>query len=327
MKSTFYRLCFAALAAVVLCIPRAAQAVVEGDYSSEVLAIGVGARALGMGGAFVGAASDATAAYWNPAGLSLIDNVEIATIHATKSSIQSYDFFNVAFNSGKAGCYAISYVRLSVDDIPVTGPSGPTVLSETSYVDQVALLSGGWRFKKKFAVGTTLKFIKNDAFTATGTGYGADIGLMYKPKKQLGIGLSIRDFTGGSYFKWKGTNTNPLYKISPNVKFGLAYTNEIGKRVEAPGGKIPVSTLSVNFDMDTLYMSKGLNTYHAGVEYWYRQFVALRGGAATNGFKFDKDSFAPSMGVGVWLYLFEIDYAFVKYNISNTHYFSTITRF
>ena len=90
----------------VVCLsfgPRWVQATAEGDYSSEILNIGVGARALGMGGAFVGAASDATAAYWNPAGLSMIDDVEIATIHSTKSGIQSYDFFNVAFKTHKAG--------------------------------------------------------------------------------------------------------------------------------------------------------------------------------------------------------------------------------
>jgi hypothetical protein len=38
-----------------------------------------------------------------PAGLSLVDSVEIATIHATKSGIQSYDFFNVAFKTKKFG--------------------------------------------------------------------------------------------------------------------------------------------------------------------------------------------------------------------------------
>lgn len=304
-----------------------AEAVEEGDYTSEVLAIGVGARPLAMGGAFVGQASDATAAYWNPAGLALVDNVEITTIHATQSSIQTYDFLNVAFRTKNAGSYALSYIRLSVDDIPITGPDGPTVLSTTQDVEQVFLLSGGWKLGKKFLFGSTLKFIKHDVFTAQAIGFGADLGFLFKPIRQLGIGISARDFTGGSFVQWKNTPTNPTQKIAPNLKVGVSYVTELGKKYTTYGAKVPASTLSVNFDVDTLYSSKQLNKYHFGVEYWYRQFVALRGGFETFGFKFDKDSFAPSVGLGVWVFLFEIDYAFMNHELSPTHYLSTITRF
>ena len=46
-------------------------------YAGEFLALGVGARALGMGGAFVSLADDATAAYWNPAGIVLATGREL----------------------------------------------------------------------------------------------------------------------------------------------------------------------------------------------------------------------------------------------------------
>src|SRR5437868_2988434 len=61
------------------------------NYAAEVLTIGAGARPLAMGGAFVAAANDATAAYWNPSGLALVDDVEITTMHAAQSDLQSYD--------------------------------------------------------------------------------------------------------------------------------------------------------------------------------------------------------------------------------------------
>src|ERR1700677_492588 len=39
---------------------------------------GIGPRAIGMGGAFTAIADDASAAYWNPAGLSQISSYEIS---------------------------------------------------------------------------------------------------------------------------------------------------------------------------------------------------------------------------------------------------------
>jgi hypothetical protein len=62
------------------------------------------------------------------------------------------------------------------------------------------------------------------------------------------------------------------------------------------------------------------------VEYWYRQFVAIRAGFQSDGFQFDSDNLTLSAGVGVWVYLFEFDYAFVNYQISPTQYLSLITR-
>ena len=46
--------------------------IVKAKYAGEFLATGVGARALGMGGAFVAISNDVTAGYWNPAALAHI---------------------------------------------------------------------------------------------------------------------------------------------------------------------------------------------------------------------------------------------------------------
>ena len=46
-------------------------------YAGEFLRLGVGARALGMGGSYVALANDASAAYWNPAGLATLQHAEM----------------------------------------------------------------------------------------------------------------------------------------------------------------------------------------------------------------------------------------------------------
>ena len=307
-----------------LCAPTLSRAD-QPDYSSELLSIGVGARPLAMGGAFVAAASDATAAYWNPAGLALIDDTEITTIHATQSSIQDYDFLNIAFPTQGAGTYALSYIRLNVGGIDITG-SNPTILGTTQATEQAVLISGGWMLGRDLAVGGTIKLLKDDEYTASAFGFGSDLGLLYKPFKELAFGITARDYTGGSRIYWQNTPTDPEQVLSPSLKIGVSFTKELGKRVNENGVMIPDSTIMANFDMDTLYIDKGLNTYHFGLEYWYRQFVAIRAGFQSNGFQFDSDNLTLSAGVGVWVYLFEFDYAFVNYQISPTQYLSLITR-
>jgi len=295
------------------------------NYAAEVLTKGAGARPLAMAGAFSAAANDATAAYWNPAGLALIDDIEITTMHATQNDLQSYDFINLAFNTQSAGSYAISYMRLGVDGIDITGNS-PVVQGQTTYTDQAALLSGGWKLSKQFAIGGTIKFLKTDAYTASAFGFGSDFGIIFKPIKELSFGLIARDYTGGSYITWQNTATNPTQVLQPSATLGISYTQELGERRNQGEAPVPVSTLSINFDADTLYAGQQLNNYHLGVEYWYRQFVAVRGGVMSKGFQFDNDNFTPSAGVGVWAYLFEIDYAFVSNSIGGIHYLSLITR-
>ncbi len=44
----------------------------SGTTAAQFLKIGVGARAIGMGGAFAATADDITAMYWNPAGLARV---------------------------------------------------------------------------------------------------------------------------------------------------------------------------------------------------------------------------------------------------------------
>ena len=291
------------------------------SFAAEVLTKGAGARPLAMGGAFVAAANDATAAYWNPAGLGLIDDFQFTFMHAAQWDIQSYDFLNTAFKTPSAGSYALSYMRLGTDDIQLSGPGAGT----TSYGENAVFLSGGWKLSKQFAVGTTMKFLKTDAYTASAFGFGGDVGILFRPVKQFTIGVVCRDFFG-TRIAWQNTPTNPTDTLHPNGVLGLSYVQEMGKRETEGSSKIPVSTLSVNFDADVLYLDKGLNNYRLGVEYWYRKFVAVRGGLLCNGFNFDTDHLTPSAGIGVWAYLLEIDYAFVSTPLGGVHYLSVITR-
>lgn len=66
-------------------------AAVDVDMSSTLNPVGSGARATGMGGAFIGVADDATAASWNPAGLIQIEKPEVSAVYSHFHRKQRYD--------------------------------------------------------------------------------------------------------------------------------------------------------------------------------------------------------------------------------------------
>lgn len=76
------------VAGVLLLFTRGAGAEVE--FSSSMNPVGSGARATGMGGAFIAIADDATAASWNPAGLVQLEKPEISAVYSYDRRSQSY---------------------------------------------------------------------------------------------------------------------------------------------------------------------------------------------------------------------------------------------
>ncbi len=68
-----------------------AGAMAQPRINSSPNPVGSGARALGMGGAFIAIADDATAASWNPGGLTQLERPEISAVYAWKSFREDYD--------------------------------------------------------------------------------------------------------------------------------------------------------------------------------------------------------------------------------------------
>ena len=69
---------------------RAATVFQQVGISSSPNPVGSGARAMGMGGAFIGVADDATAASWNPAGLIQLEKPELSIVGAYFNSREEF---------------------------------------------------------------------------------------------------------------------------------------------------------------------------------------------------------------------------------------------
>jgi long-subunit fatty acid transport protein len=126
MKTKFFLTFFLA---ALLCFAQIASAQLAGvDFNT----LGGGARARGMGGAFLGVADDVTAVFWNPAGISQIEKAEFTmglkntlnkgTLEANSidydfdHSYGSMDFVSFAYPfkfSDKNSGFAVAYQRLA----------------------------------------------------------------------------------------------------------------------------------------------------------------------------------------------------------------------
>ena len=90
-------------------------------YAGEFMAIGVGGRPLGMGGAFTGIANDVTSGYYNPAGLANVNYPQLALMHSEQfGNLVNYDYGAVAIPFQEDMSFGFSVMRLAVDGIPDT---------------------------------------------------------------------------------------------------------------------------------------------------------------------------------------------------------------
>ncbi|MDX1531227.1 MAG: PorV/PorQ family protein, partial [Rhodothermales bacterium] len=192
-----------ALFAVAAALAPDAQAQRVAKYGADFLAGGVGARALGMGGAYVALASDVTAGYWNPSGLSATRYPEAAYMHAERfSGIVQFDYGAVAVPINARSTVGVSFFRSGVDDIPNTleawtnGQPDPSKVSFFSAADYAFFVSYARRLRENLSVGATAKVIHRGLGDfANAWGYSVDVGARYRIGRFI-VAANVQDVTG-----------------------------------------------------------------------------------------------------------------------------------
>ncbi|HZE19764.1 MAG TPA: PorV/PorQ family protein [Candidatus Angelobacter sp.] len=295
-------------------------------YAGEFLRIGVGARALGMGSAFVGLADDGTAAYWNPAGLATLSQRQVTAMHAEQfGSIVQYDFLSYVMPVGAAGkprqAISVSLVRLGVSDIPDTRglqiidqngngkfdyPEDLLVVDESRFVfdsdnDAALLFSYARDIRPGLSLGGNFKYIRQwlgDSLRSNG--FGLDLGLLYVGKS-FSMGATLRDATT-TRILW---NTGTGEFIAPSLRLGAAKTRGFRDRRHLVTAALDVQ---VGFSDERLSSQAHLGgvtfEFHPGLEYWYDRRLALRAG-------FEAQNF--TAGAGLRYHRLGLDYAFLDH--------------
>ena len=168
-----------------------------GTAGAQFLEIGVSARAIGMGEAFLGVADDASALYYNPGGLSLLTQKEVAFTHVITlpASIMSSSGWSCRLRS-LAGTFGAAFYMLTMDDIPVTNYKYPSGTGQTFTSSDYAFgLTYSAGLTDRFSVGITAKYITQLLATYKATGWAADLGTYYDTGfRNFKICMSIANF-------------------------------------------------------------------------------------------------------------------------------------
>lgn len=297
-----------------------------GKYAGEFLALGVGGRALGMGGAHTAVVNDVTAGYWNPAGLARMDYPQIALMHEEHfGNLVNYNYGAVAIPYGKDMSFGISAIRLSIDGIPdtrnalvdritgqviydITNPYARidySKIKEFNNTDYAFYLTFAKRHTDDFYWGANVKIISRSIAEYSAFGIGFDAGVYYKPIDNLHLGAAVQDITT-TLVAWS-TGTNEL--ISPTLKLGAAYgINFLG------GTFMPAMDFDIRFENRQFASNFNIGPVsfdvHSGLEYSYKGLFSVRAGYS--------DVKQITLGAGVRLPKLNIDYSFARFSASET---------
>jgi len=307
--------------------------------------IGVGARPLGMGKAYVGLADDASAIFTNPAGLSLNKNLNIISMSGVMLGDVNYILLG-ASDSSPFGKLGVGYINASVPGIPLTTleGSGPSLearqFGQTDYNSSMIVFSYGSKLSRflrngrgdNIALGASLK-IFSQGFSgggtsmqdAAGSGMDADLGMMWETNRWMNWGLVFQNFLPESFggkFAWQ---RNQVSEGIPLITKIGGYFNLLGPTAWRQNDRMKLD-LAVDYEKTSSTGRPGV--FHLGTEFWPLEVFALRLGidqkpkATESGVGVDSNLTA---GVGLCFAGFAFDYAYHQFgelSENATHFFS-----
>lgn len=158
-----------------------------GTASGQFLKLGAGARAVAMGEAVVAVADDATALYWNPAGLTRIEKRSVTLMHSAYAGSTSFDYIAFGARLSSSTALGISLQYLNAGRIPMTDASGADIGGFSP--NDLALTAGlAYKFPagilprplEGLSVGAGVKFIQSQSVDTART-WALDFGLLSRP--------------------------------------------------------------------------------------------------------------------------------------------------
>jgi len=283
-----------------------------GTAGAQFLEIGISARAVGMGDAFVAVSDDATAMYYNPAGLTQLYDREVVVAAIDYPADIQYGFAGIAYPLYRfGGVLGIGMYALDAGDMQETTYEYSEGTGRTFGAASYALaMSYGRNLTDRFSVGLTLKFIDEHYEDERSSGWAADVGTSYNTGfRNFKISMVITNFGPDMTF------ISESYPLPINFRFGGAIDIVEGEHHRG------------TFSLEAQHPSDNLEKYNAGFEYSLDSHYFLRVGQR---FQYDEGSFSAGGGIHVPFESMELqlDYAYQDYGLlTQAHRFTLGLKF
>jgi len=291
-----------------------------GISAFQFLKLGVGARAIGLGETFVAIANDASALYWNPAGLVQFSDNQVLVGHTEYVLDIKHEFLGAAIHVTPSDAVGFAITALRTQDQEITTETQPFGTGQFySYGDFAAAVSYSRKMTDQFSFGVTVRYIEETLDVLKMRGTVVDLGTYY----WTGIGTSrfavvVTNFgpdvaPTGQVTVFGGDQVNSFQSFSPPTQFKIGFALD---PVQSADQRVTAS-------IELQHPNDNAENLHMGVEYSWNNWLSLRAGVRrTIGEPlFGRDNTTASdftLGIGInaptALTDLKFDYAYAHFN-------------
>lgn len=313
---------FTIISSLLFIIAANAQNPNLGTGGAQFLQIPVGAKAEAMAGAVVGYIDDASALFWNPAGIVKVKNVDAFFSYMDWFGMFDHSAAAVVFNLDDIGSLGASIIMFNTNEMEITTEVEPNGTGRFFDAGDMAIAVSYARYlTDRFSVGLSVKYVNQRIWNETASGLAFDIGTQYKLDFQnLTIAMSMTNF--GSDMKFDGPDLDINYEKSE-----IYPTRITPARLQTEDFPLPLHfQVGIAFDVfqaDFVKMRGAIDATHPndnservlfGTEFSFFDRFYVRGGYKLN---FDDQTFAFGAGANVIVASSAIffDYAYSVYDL------------
>lgn len=194
-----------------------------GSTAVNFLEIGFGSAGSAMGDAYVSVANDLSSIYWNPAGLSYMEQNEAQFIYQPWIADISTGFAGVGLVLPRLGTFSLGLTYIGYGDMEVTNLAMQDGTGELfSANDYAVSLSYARRLANWFAFGASAKYISSKIWHTSASAFALDLGVIVntnflsftgKREDGINIGMSISNY--GTKLTYDGIDLMQSIDILP----------------------------------------------------------------------------------------------------------------